>query len=584
MKEETAAPRDTDPQAPGAMPAPATSPTGGWWPLIAIILAFGPGILHYATTSLSAWRCADDARQQSWPLIARVDGGWAQDDRIAAYMLDKVLPPAFSAAVTHLPGSISPDLILRLHALGVWVAACTFLMLSGRIIAGPIGGWISLALALSTDAFLAPISGGLPRAAGMAAVSMAAYGVLSLRWPWTAAATLLGALTWYPGAVIGGVLLTLQLGLPRRFLDATGKPPRHRLLIVSLTGLASILLVAPAVFAPSPYGKLIRPGDPAWPEADRGGRFENHQIPGAAEPRYALWRAATLLRSKGEFARPWRPEGPRADRVARDVCATASLAALLFCLWKARTDPVPRRLLLLPLVAVGLHACAWAFGPYLYIPVRYIDSLLPCFLVPAVAHLLVGLPGMRKFGQPAGLSYACTALLVLAIGGRPHEQGLTVRVDAQEREFLEVLGRFQLHRGLFAGWPQGLLDDIPYFARQPVLLNFECHLPYHSQYAAEMRRRAHAVLEAWYAPTPESLLQLRDEFGVRYFAADKSMADVAEWAYFKPFDETIRRARTKAGGRPAFWQGVDGEAVVFENKRYRLIDLAAIPRTPDRRP
>lgn len=95
---------------------------------------------------------------------------------------------------------------------------------------------------------------------------------------------------------------------------------------------------------------------------------------------------------------------------------------------------------------------------------------------------------------------------------------------------------------LIAGWPSGIVDDVPYAARRAVLVNYESHQAFHTHYTLEMRRRTNAVIAAYFATSPAPLEALRDDYGVTHMLVDLGHFRGQAPRYFKPFDTMIERA------------------------------------------
>lgn len=128
-------------------------------------------------------------------------------------------------------------------------------------------GWAALLLVFVIGEIAGIAAGGLPRAAGLAGMSLAVFGFVAVRSSATAAASILGALVWYPAAVISGLLYALQMLAPKPVLGAlVTQSLQVRVALVALVGALTLLPIVPTL-ANTHYGDLIAAGDPAWPEA-----------------------------------------------------------------------------------------------------------------------------------------------------------------------------------------------------------------------------------------------------------------------------------------------------------------------------
>jgi hypothetical protein len=130
---------------------------------------------------------------------------------------------------------------------------------------------------------------------------------------------------------------------------------------------------------------------------------------------------------------------------------------------------------------------------------------------------------------------------------------------------------------LLAGWPTGPADDATYVSRIRPFVTFETHQAQHDKETLEMRRRAMALVDAYFATGPEPLARLRSEFDVTHLLVDADQLASRSAAYFKPFDEAIARARARAEGRELELTRLRPRAA-FDDGRYYILELArAVP-------
>jgi hypothetical protein len=165
--------------------------------------------------------------------------------------------------------------------------------------------------------------------------------------------------------------------------------------------------------------------------------------------------------------------------------------------------------------------------------------------------------------------------LLLLVGGRgAPNAGFRVRVDPGQEIYDAVKGLPP--DALIAGWPRGLLDNIPYVTQRATLLSYETHQPYHDLYVLEMRRRMEAIIAAYWARSPEPLIELRDEFGATHLLLDLRHLREEKPLYFEPFTPAIERAfnRARSHGLEVLRQA--DHAAVYRDSRYLLLDLSAI--------
>ncbi len=134
---------------------------------------------------------------------------------------------------------------------------------------------------------------------------------------------------------------------------------------------------------------------------------------------------------------------------------------------------------------------------------------------------------------------------------------------------------------LVAGYPSGVIDNVPYVCRRQALLTRETHEATHTAYAEEMRRRMRAFVAAYFAADAAPLARLRDEFGVTHLVVDKSHFGTEAPTYFNPFNAEIQSAHA-AGRRHGFAVlEFAGSLAVFSEENILVLDLRRLaPPSP----
>ena len=88
-----------------------------------------------------------------------------------------------------------------------------------------------------------------------------------------------------------------------------------------------------------------------------------------------------------------------------------------------------------------------------------------------------------------------------------------------------------------------------------------------------MRDRLSHLLEALYAVDLSPLRMLRDDYQVTHLIIEQDR--YAEFGYFPPFDEVVRRLVAQSEGRPVFLEEAQ-QAVVFQHDQTLVLDLALL--------
>ena len=550
--------------------------------LISLAALFGPAVIEHAGHAADPLWFNDDARQQIWPFLRYHDPSLFQEDYVAQYYLD-CLPIGYKLtyrtwSLLADPRVLSKALPYLLLSLGLVAVGLT-----ARRLGGAVAAWGAVALCLSSTYFMYRMAGGLPRAFAFPLLAGAAMALVLGRPLLLAVLACLGA-AFYPvaGLICGLSLSAWLLLVPRedrgRARDWTA---RRRWAVVGATALVSGLLVLPGLQASGAYGPLIRPQNvSAYPEAGPGGRYDRADHPPyrgfTEESRNFIGQTLVGLGKPWPGITSWmRRSAPRVDL----LCVAVVIVGMAGSMVLAVRDPAARRLLVLLLAALLGHTAAVTLAPSLYVPTRYAEyavPLLTAILIPvgacALGRLLAGRIEVAWLGPATGL--AVVVLCLLGLGSRgDDEAGLNTQIDPQSKihPFLASLPP----DALIAGWPYGLIDDVPYVCGRSVLLSFETHQAFHVQYLDEMRRRMADLVEAYYALDPEPLIRLRDRHHATHL-----VLDLRHYArpprYFKPYRSHVLDAFTRTRGRQPEPLAQSEWAAVHVDEPFVVLDLDRI--------
>jgi hypothetical protein len=359
-----------------------------------------------------------------------------------------------------------------------------------------------------------------------------------------------------------------------------------------------VLLDAPSLQS---YGRRLGPADvAAYSELGPRGRYGFDDRPPFPGVLVALADAFGRALQGGAdawlpFLREWVRDGYHFGDPSSipfvAVVAFIGLITLAGTLLLAARDPAARRLLALPAAACVCYSLAKGLSPYLFLPQRYmiysIAALTPV-LVPAAAAALFSRPLFFRGRQSipgASHSRFCALspallpafiLFILAFLGGPGggATGLIIRIDTQ-RPLYTYLASLP-EKAVVAGWPDGPLDNVPYLCRRRAFVTFETHQVQHQGYTEEMRRRMHALIDAYFCATRAPLMRLKNDFGVTHLLVDTSHFGPSPPAYFEPFDLWTRQAHAEVLRKGSEVLRVLQEAAIFQEGQLVLLDLKRI--------
>jgi hypothetical protein len=488
--------------------------------LLALVALYGPSLLQHVVRSADPAAWTADATQHVAPYVAPQPAADAPAGYIDRYFVAchpvgyRALYQAWSAWAD--PRQLSkglPYLLLLATLAGLAAAACRW--------GGVPAGLAVMLLALSADAPLSRMVGGLPRSfafpllAGLLAAAV--HGRLRLL-----AGLSVVAMALYPVVAVPGLLSLAMIALLLPAADrgeAADWSLRRRLLLVALAGLAALGLALPTLRATVPFGPALMAADLAqFPEAGPGGRLQEEDRVTYARP-LSRCLSEVLPRTYRVRGEPWVPGAvtwlyqrnaagatPRAEGFFIGL-GVLSLAGLVR---GAGRDAGVRRMLALLLAALVGYLLARLAAPRLFLPERHVAYSLPVFalVLPVVSAALLW---PRRAGWAAALA---AAVILVCSGGRVlPRNGFDRPYDGQDT-WMRAVAHLPPD-ALLAGWPP-VVDPVPYLTGRRVLLSRETALPYHRAFTLELRRRTEALARAYFATSPGPLQALRDEFGVTH--------------------------------------------------------------------
>jgi hypothetical protein len=560
-----------------------------------LAMVFYAGVAGHLENAWNPYVFAEDARIHIWPLLRYHDSNLFANDYVSRYLLD-CFPTGYRTLFQVTGRSIDPRALSKILPYVLILVVLLAVGLAAYRLGGGAAAWSAIALCLASDVFFTRMTGAFPRAFAYPSLALAAAGLVLGRPYWVVLAVLVGAAFYPVAAIVAGLALaSYLLLLPASDRGRAGAwSSKKRIFIVAVTAVGVALLVLPTAIRSMRYGPLLTPSDmEQYPEIRPGGRWLPDTRPPFHGFMFGSAREAWRL-----FADPQRPLVIEMDREVRSgwpqrkdypviillvglVSMIGGMATVGFGCLLLKEPAASRLMTLLAGTFVG-HLLALHLAPYLFLPQRYLAYSIPVLAViafPAGASSLAGFlirGRLQKWLRPSAIIAIC-GFSMLCLGTRDgSERGYSIRLS-RNTSIYSFLGSLP-QDSLIAGWPNGIVQNVPYLSARSVLLTEETHLVFHRAYADEMRRRIRALLDAYFATGPGPLLQLRDRFGVNYFVIDRSHYEGDRAAYFKPFDQWIEKAYADLGSFhpevvrqiPAAEIFSEGSLVVLDLRRLRV--------------
>jgi hypothetical protein len=507
-------------------------------------------------------------------------------DYIQTYYLSAILPPLFKAVYAVATLVTSPLLASKIITVILSVVFILTVTVTSKQLAGGIAAYLTALFATGAVVKNMYFMGGIQRSFGIWLSSLALYLVCSGR---VAPLGLLGvvAAMLYPAAAVYIVcVLTLILLLPRQLRgSASSWTLRKRVLFLGGCVAGCSLVALPQLLGGGAYGpRLSRSDEATYQEWGISGRYTDGDrgVPLAFSPRVFSTAVSGLFASRVKARKhPQQDDtedGPL-DLTAPEggvvVIATTALC-MVWLLYRLRCHLAPATLRcgifgLSMLLAFG---AATMLFPLLYIPSRYvtlgcislIPVIFPCIWTSTVMELF---KNYTKRGSSA-IAFAAGGAVFVSLGWlHPTVRGLP---SASGHLALFRFIRTLPADSVIAGWPRGIINQIPLFTARSVLLFEEGHQIFHRDCLEELRRRTRSIIHLYAATDAAPLAELQNDYKVTHLLLDKRHLDKAP-PYFAPFDEEMKAARAAVDGKTLFLAELANTAAVYQTGNFVLMDL-----------
>jgi hypothetical protein len=426
-----------------------------------------------------------DVRQWISPFFRYTDQSLFKDDYIVDYYIFTLSPLGFRSLYAGLAKLLEPAALSKVLPYGLLLITLLASALSTRRFGGMAAAWAAAALTLSTGLYLSLMSGGLPRSFALPLFACSTAAIIYGR-TYLLAVLVISAAAFYPTmAVSAGIALAIVLlAMPVNDRGTAAEWSfKRRVGVLAATGLLSALLVFPLAWNSRAYGPLIRPSEVAlYQEAGLGGRFSKEDLTLHTSFQEVLYNYARRpFIGAGE---PWnetlnawvKQRGSTGQSSHRQDAILLIIWAIIFIgmAWLILKESAARRLMVLTLAVFLAYGASRLFFPYLFLPNRHLKYSLPILatvMFPAAVSSLGGILESLtniKWLKPASV-LAVPVLALALIGGRGStDAGLEVCID-KDHEIYNALSALPADSQV-AGWPKGLLDNVPYLSKRSAFL------------------------------------------------------------------------------------------------------------------
>ena len=540
-----------------------------------LIALFGGSFKQHFSKGMQLEYYNDDVRQQIWPFFRYSSEGLLENDYIADYYLSG-LPIGYKTFYflaakfwnLYTVSSILPYILFLLTVLGIGLAS--------HKLSGWAGSWMSVAFMLSSAIYLERMVGGLPRSFAFPLFAWLCVALVYGKPKILFVVTVLGAGFYPVVACVGGVLLFGWCFIvPKSFRGVVSKwSLLYRSVVLAILGVLIIGLVVPVMMTVKPFGPMLFSKEfTEFLELGPKGRYEE------GHERLPFLSILTELVTYTQSSLSIREKtSPYHDLLWFIVCCLAVLG--MYHLISQSVEA--KRLGLLFIVSSLFYFLAQPLSPQLFFPQRYLLYTIPLLVIiflPAAIYTLLGHwlkhSKIRKFQS---ITVAVLgAALILASGVRGISEAGFTREITEHHELYEFVGSLP-NDVLLAGWPTGVVENIPYLCKRSVLIFYETHQAFHRSYTLEMRQRMSYLIIAYFATDLYPILLLKEKFGVTHLLLDTRNFGEKVPRYFRPFNGPIKVAHRemRSQGGPIMLQKPYDRSIVFQNGPFIVLDLGEL--------
>jgi hypothetical protein len=259
------------------------------------------------------------------------------------------------------------------------------------------------------------------------------------------------------------------------------------------------------------------------------------------------------------------------------VFAALLVAFVVLRLRRRTTEPLPWQ----PLALVGSATVAFwlarTFAFRLYLPHRMVQHTIPYAVVAAFVIVVVV---VARAVLPERRATTVALALVLApfvVAGEGFYSG-GWRSYAADKPLYQWIEKNTPITAQFAGNLK-ILDELPFFARRQVFVNWKMAHPVRAGYFAENERRMVAMYGALYATKLEDVLSFCDAEKIDYFIVDRTRfatVEKGDGQLFEPVRSKVVEVFESRRTMGFALAQLPAEIVAFHHDEYDIVDVARL--------
>ena len=490
-------------------------------------------------------------------------------DYIKEYYLNVMMAPGFKAIMAYLYSNFDMGLLIAPIKL---INLILMIILVG-IVAWQLGGALacfsSMALLMYAPIFFDfGLNGFTPRLLVYPFMVLSILFMMKKRIYAMALLVIAAALIYPQSAFLLGIAMAIWLlFVPKNNLIAVNNWHK-KIAILAASGFITAGIAFQQILAASAYGRRMTEADiPAYPEI---GQFGVYGVVDSLPYSYMLSFFVLLM------------------NIFTTNCSIYVYILLSFGSLYVLGSNIeniyrekPKSTAIFVLLVAGLLTSALAsiFSPYLYIPVRYLVFSFPLFFIFIVPIALSKTLG-KLFKNQKILPVVAAAVLIGAVS-MTNIYSSTKNYLIKDKDEVYLAYNFiktQPRDAVFAGWPVGLVLNVPIFSQRNVFIARKIHDVFLKDGLEEMRRRVYAIMDVYFSKSIDPLLSLRDNDKITHFIIDKQyISGKRPLEYCQPFDDVIKeKLKIMSLKDSILVSDAIKPAIIYDDEYFSIIDLSKL--------
>ena len=527
--------------------------------LIIISVAYVPHIQN----SFNLWIFNDDIRQHIAPLYSYYDSELFQNDYISQACRACFLPSLYKVFFKLTALVLDPYLTAALITYVLIFLFIVFVSLCAKEIAGWTGFYVTLLLVSTNCIYIERIVGGMPRSFALPVAAFALWALMKNK-PLLLCILIVLLAGFYPFLLPVWILI---LFLSLFFLESLFKiswTTKQKVFVLLLVLFLVICLVLPYVYGLYEYGGF------SFDSSHSGGGSSTKKYIGKI-----LFDALDGYYGKYLFYAK--------DLLGKIALNKLFLAFTFFTFINSfLKDEKSKKLLLFIVVSLLLAFISGEMFHNALLEKRLLRYsfivFTPLILVHVIKYIFELVNRSKLQLKEKNKTLLLLSIVLVSFIGissirdhLPSRCGLIVRISTKKRALYQVISTLPKDV-VIAGWPGGVIDNIPLLSKRAAFITRETDRSFISNLNIETNKRMQAFLSAYFSDHLEPLIRLNKNWNVNYLIVNRKhfSCDTPPEVYKKKYQEYLDR-NFKCDN--VFILGPLDDYKIYSDEKHFILDL-----------